>query len=361
MEFGIFSNGFRPHTSAAETYEEDLQEIVLADELGFKDAYIREHHGEPPYIDRVDTIPIPELLMCKAAGLTKQIRMGSAVKLLHIHHPLDVAIQAATTEHLIGAGRFIFGFGTGFPSPLFSEERGLTFDDRHERLKESLAFVLKCWSSKEVFDWNGSHWRGKGVVALPKPLSAPHMAMATATDTEDIIKLSAERGYTLLSAFIEKADRLRLKADRYVDYANAAGIVNPRKNITASRIVYVADTYSEALEDLREAVTYEVGVQAERGFLKMLKNAFDVDVPNGEGAIEALVDAGFYILGDPDQVAEGVRDFYEASGGFGTFLIVTGKAWATKEKRARSMIRFMEEVAPQVRNLVPWETRVSTQ
>ena len=361
MEFGIFSNGFRPHTSAAETYEEDLQEIVLADELGFKDAYISEHHGEPPYIDRVDTIPIPELLMCKAAGLTKQIRMGSAVKLLHIHHPLDVAIQAATTEHLIGAGRFIFGFGTGFPSPLFSEERGLTFDDRHERLKESLAFVLKCWSSKEVFDWKGSHWRGKGVVALPKPLSAPHMAMATATDTEDIIKLSAERGYTLLSAFIEKADRLRLKADRYVAYANAAGIVNPRKNITASRIVYVADTYGDAIEDLREAVTYEVGVQAERGFLKMLKNAFDVEVPNGEGAIEALVDAGFYILGDPDQVAEGVRDFYEASGGFGTFLIVTGKAWATKEKRARSMIRFMEEVAPQVRNLFPSETRVSTQ
>ncbi len=356
MEFGIFSNGFRPHTSAAETYEADLQEIVLADELGFKDAYISEHHGEPPYINRVDTIPIPELLMCKAAGLTKRIRMGSAVKLLHIHHPLDVAIQAATTEHLVGAGRFIFGFGTGFPSPLFSEERGLTFDDRHERLKETLAFVLKSWSSNEVFDWNGSHWQGKGVVALPKPLSLPHMPMATATDTEEIIKMAAERGYTLLSAFIEKADRLRLKADRYVNYANAAGILHPRRNITASRIVYVADTYGDAIDDLREAVTYEVGVQAERGFLKVLKTMFDVDVPNGEGALEALVDAGFYLLGNPDVVAAGVRDFYEASGGFGTFLIVTGKAWATREKRERSMTRFMREVTPQLRSLDPYET-----
>ena len=69
MEFGIFSNGFRPHTSASQTYHEDLSEIVLADELGFRDCYISEHHGEPIYIDKVDTLPVPELLMCKAAGL----------------------------------------------------------------------------------------------------------------------------------------------------------------------------------------------------------------------------------------------------------------------------------------------------
>ena len=112
MEFGIFSNGFRPHTSAAQTYDEDLYEIVLADQLGFRDAYISEHHGEPVYIDKVDTLPVPELLMCKAAGLTKQIRMGAAVKLIHLAHPVDTAIQAAVTDHVIGAGRFIFGFGS---------------------------------------------------------------------------------------------------------------------------------------------------------------------------------------------------------------------------------------------------------
>jgi len=105
MEFGIFSNGFRPHTSAAQTYAEDIHEIVLADQLGFRDCYISEHHGEPPYIDRVDTIPVPELLMCKAAALTKQIRMGAAVKLIHLHHPVDVAIQAAVTDHLIASMR----------------------------------------------------------------------------------------------------------------------------------------------------------------------------------------------------------------------------------------------------------------
>ena len=113
MEFGIFSNGFRLHTTAAQTYDEDLAEIVYADQLGFRYAFISEHHGEPVYIDKVDTLPVPELLMCKAAALTKQIRMGAAVKLIHLTHPLDTAIHAAVTDHVIGGGRYIFGYGSG--------------------------------------------------------------------------------------------------------------------------------------------------------------------------------------------------------------------------------------------------------
>ena len=351
MHFGIFSNGFRPHTTAAQCYEEDIFEIVLADKLGFRDVFISEHHGEPPYINRVDTIPVPDLLMCKAAGLTKQIRMGAAVEVAHLQHPLDVAINAAVTEHLLGEGRFIFGFGSGFPSPLFSEERGLTFEDRHARLRESLDFILKCWTSDEIFDWDGEHWKGKGVVALPKPLSKPHMPMVTATDTEEVIKLSAERGYILLSAFLETGAQLRPKADRYVQYALDAGVTGARKNITASRVVYIADSYEEAIEDLRPSVTHEISIQAERGFLKMLKRLFDLDVPNDERGIEVLAEAEFYLLGEPDRVAAQIKEFYEESGGFGTFLIVAGKDWATREKRARSMTRFMEEVAPQLRHL----------
>ena len=359
MDFGIFSNGIRPHTSAAQTYEEDIREIVLADQLGYRDAYISEHHGEPPYINRVDTIPVPELLMAKAAGLTKNIRMGSAVRLLHIHHPLDVAIQAAVTEHLLGPDRFIFGFGTGFPLALFAEERGLTFEDRHDRVRESLDFILKCWTEDEPFDWDGDHWKARGAVALPKPLSRPHMAMATATDTEEMIRLSAERQYILLSAFLESAKRLRPKADLYASAAHTAGIENPRRNITASRIVYVADTYEEAVEDLRPAVTFEIGVQAERGFLKMLKHVYDLKVPNDERAVEALADAGMYLLGPPNRIAEQIRTFYDEAGGFGTFLIVTGKDWATREKRFSSITRFMEEVVPQLSDLDPVDRDVA--
>jgi limonene 1,2-monooxygenase len=353
MEFGIFSNGFRPHTSAGRTYDEDIAEIVLADQLGFRDAYISEHHGEPPHIGRVDTIPAPELMMCKAAALTRNIRMGAAVKLIHLHHPLDVAIQAAVTDHLIGNGRFIFGFGTGFANPLFCDERGLGFEDRKERQSESLEVILKCWASEQPFDWDGKHWRGRDILALPKPVNGVDMPMAVATDSDDMIKLAAERGYTLLAAFIDPAARIRARSAKYLAYARAAGRTDPLGKIAVSRIVYIADSRQQAMDEMRAAVAVEVGVQAQRGFLKMMKAVHGLDVPVDESAIEYLVQAGMYVVGDPDDVAEQLSRFHDDCGGFGLFNITTGKAWSTADKRARSMRLFMEKVAPKLRALSP--------
>jgi limonene 1,2-monooxygenase len=353
MEFGIFSNGFRPHTTASQTYEEDLSEIVLADQLGFRDAYISEHHGEPVYIDKVDTLPVPELLMCKAAGLTKRIRMGAAVKLIHLAHPVDTAIQAAVTDHVVGNGRFIFGFGSGFPNPLFASERGLSHEDRHPRLREALDLILKCWTSQEPFDWDGQYWRGKSIVALPRPLVQPHMPMATATDTEAMIELAGQRGYTLLSAQLEPAAFLRRKADRYARAAKAAGRERPLDQITAARYVYLADSRREAMDDLRPFITHELGFQMKRGLIKIIKSNYNMPFAGDTVSFDQLAEAGVYVLGDPDSVVRQLREFYDAAGGFGTLLIVAGKDWATREKRFRSMRLFMEQVAPKLRDLVP--------
>lgn len=351
MEFGIWSNGFRPHTVAARTFEEDLQEIVLADRLGCKYAYISEHHGEEIYIDRVDTLPVPELLMCKAAALTSQIRMGAAVKVIHLQHPLDVAVQAATTQHVIGSDRFIFGFGSGFPTPLFSVERGMSYEERHDRLMESLDLVLKCWSTREPFDWNGRFWKGKGIVSLPKPLTGDAMPMATATEQPEMIRIAGARGYTLLSAYLEPAHMLRAKAERYSEAARAAGVENPRANIAASRLVYLSHNRRQAIEDLRADINNELGYQTKRGLLHYARNVFKLDVQGERLTLDDMVDAGVYLVGEPDEVTEKLRAFHTASGGFGTLLFVTGKEWADRERRFKSMRLFMEEVAPKLRDL----------
>ena len=352
MEFGIFSNGFRSHTSAGQTYDADIAEIVLADELGFRDAFISEHHGEVPFIDKVDTIPAPELMICKAAGLTRRIRMGAAVKLIHLHHPLDMAVQSAVTDHLTG-GRYILGFGAGFGNPAFSRGRGLSFEDRNARMREALEFILKCWASKEPFDWDGVHWQGKDVLCLPKPVNGDGMPMAIASDNPEMIRLAGERGYTVLSSFIESVSKIRARNELYGRHARQAGHEDSLKNCSVARAVYVADSRREAIEDMRAAITVEVAAQAQRGFLEMLKTVHGLDVPNDSSAIDYLVSSGLYIVGNPDEVAAQIKDFHGRCGGFGTFLITAGKDWATWEKRARSMRRFMQEVAPQLRDLQP--------
>ena len=351
MEFGIFSNGFRPHTTAQQTYEEDLYELVLADKLGFRDAYISEHHGEPLYIDRVDTLPVPELLMCKAAALTTRIRMGAAVKVLHLQHPLDIAIQAATTDHVVGNNRFIFGFGSGFSTPLFAHERGLSYEDRHARQAESLDFILKCWTEEKPFDWEGKYWNAKGVVATPRPLTKPHMPIATATETEASIHMAGARGYTLLTAH-EPPHVLRRKIDIYLRGARAVGRNESRSKISNARLIYVADSFQQALEDLRPAVNFEADFQVRRGLFKMAQELFNWQFRDAKNIqLEDMVEVGLYVIGSPDQVAEKLKDMYVASGGFGTLLVVTGKNWADRQRRTRSLQRFMEAVAPQLRSL----------
>jgi len=234
----------------------------------------------------------------------------------------------------------------------------LSFEDRGERQAESLDAILKCWNNDEPFDLDGRYWKGKGIIALPKPHDPKNMLMATATSSEPMQQIAAQRGYIELSAFIEPPARIRAKTERYVKFAMAAGHAPSVDNITVSRLVYIADSRKQAIEDMRAAVTYEVSIQAKRGFLAGLKKNYGGDVPNDERAIEFMVDAGLYIVGNVDEVTEQLTDFYKATGGFGTLLIVAGKAWATREKRERSMQRFMSEVAPKLRKLTPTVTEV---
>ena len=127
----------------------------------------------------------------------------------------------------------------------------------------------------------------------------------------------------------------------------------PLKNVTVARYIWLADSRREAMDDLRPAITYELGFQIERGLIRMLKGNYNWQFSGENVSFDQLAEAGLYFLGDPDSVARQLKDFYDASGGFGTLLLITGKDWATREKRARSMKLFMEHVAPQLRDLEP--------
>ncbi len=231
-----------PHTTAAQTYEEDLREIVLADELGFRDAYISEHHGEPVYIDTVDTLPIPELLMCKAAALTRRIRMGAAVKLIHLAHPVDTAIQAAVTDHVVGGNRFIFGFGSGFPNPLFAEERGLSHEDRHARLRE----VAR--SHPEVLDLARCRSTGRADIGAagtssPRPAAEqPAHADGDRHRHRGDDRARRARGYTLLSAQLEPAALIRTQGRPLRARRARGGRTTRSQLLTVARYVYLANS-----------------------------------------------------------------------------------------------------------------------
>src|SRR5438552_16679770 len=87
-----------PHRAFADGYERDVDQIVLADQLGFREAWIGEHLTE-----RWENAPAPDLLIAQALKLTKTVRLATGVTRLALHHPVYLAPRLAMLDHMARA------------------------------------------------------------------------------------------------------------------------------------------------------------------------------------------------------------------------------------------------------------------
>ncbi len=339
MEFGIFSNSRRPQRTSGDAWEQDIAEIVTADQLGLNEAWISEHQSPA------------ELIICKAAGLTQHIRLGSAVRPLAYYHPLQVAIEANACDHLTN-GRYQLGVGVGFYATNM-EQRGLDFAKTRDMMHASIELILKLWNSSEPVDYDGPFWQGKGMVVKPGTVQKPHPPVAIAcTKTDTSPDLAGRLGLLPLTGDFIPRERLRRFGDVYVAGARAAGRPARRGGLRATRVVYVAETDAIAREDMRESyaetIRWEIANTPHHQVERIPPGGTLQDI-----TYDYLVDTANIFVGSPDTVTRRIREFYDEVGGFGVLLIHAGRDYATPEKRARSMRLFMEEVAPRLRHLDP--------
>jgi alkanesulfonate monooxygenase SsuD/methylene tetrahydromethanopterin reductase-like flavin-dependent oxidoreductase (luciferase family) len=339
MEFAIFTNSSRPNRSVASGIEEDLYEIVTADRLGFREAWVSEHSTPA------------ELLICKAAAVTSRIRLGTGVRPLPIHHPLQLVIEANMCDHMTG-GRYMFGLGLGLVTLKDKmRQRGLDYGQARAMMRESIEFILQAWSSPEPFDFNGQFWQGEGIDVQPRPLQQPHPPIAIACSASaDTVQLAGERGFIPLFSPTDHPTRLRAAGDAFCAAARAADRDVGREMLRLGRYVYVSDSYEQAKRELEP--TLLVAIEQERRFAP---HRFDRYLPpSGDSAdltIDCLAAAGRYVIGDPDTVYDRLAEFYEQTGGFGVLMLHMGRDYGTREGRERSLELFCEHVAPRLRRL----------
>jgi alkanesulfonate monooxygenase SsuD/methylene tetrahydromethanopterin reductase-like flavin-dependent oxidoreductase (luciferase family) len=341
MEFGLFSNGERGRPIARDTYEEDLQEIVLADTLGMAEAWISEH-GTFLTWEKPDTLPSADLLICKAAGLTKNIRMGPGIRPLPFFHPMQVATDVAVCDHLTN-GRYLAGFGLGIGTG--NGQRGELPGDRRPMMNEAIELILKCWSATEPFDWDGEFWQGKDWHILPQPLTKPRPEVGIAISrTEGTLDLAAHKGFLPLLSWPAPTTQIGQMLGWYMEASNPAD--PPRRSrARVSRLVYVADTDEEAFAALAGGA---LGSPVTSGRL-------DHFIPEGGSrddlTMPYLMKQDGIFVGSPETVTQGIKNFYDEVGGFGTLLLAAGRNWGTWEQRQRSWTLFMEEIAPRLAGL----------
>ncbi|HEX4195693.1 MAG TPA: LLM class flavin-dependent oxidoreductase, partial [Stellaceae bacterium] len=205
MRFGLFSNGQRRNAVARTSYEEDLQEVILADALGIDEAWISEHGVFVSY-HAPDQLPSADPFICKAAALTKRIKMGPGIRALPYFHPLQVATDAAVCDHLTD-GRYMAGFGLGIGDG--GGLRGKLPAPQREMMREAIDIILKAWQSPEPFDWEGQVWQGKDWKIIPKPLTQPRPDVGIAcARTDTTLEIAAEKGFFPLMSWTNPADQI---------------------------------------------------------------------------------------------------------------------------------------------------------
>jgi alkanesulfonate monooxygenase SsuD/methylene tetrahydromethanopterin reductase-like flavin-dependent oxidoreductase (luciferase family) len=344
MQFGLFSNGERLNKVAKISYDEDLHEVIVADEIGIQEAWISEH-GTFVSFHSPDQLPCADLFICKAAVLTKQIHMGPGIRPLPYFHPLQVATDAAVCDHLTN-GRYMAGFGVGLGTKI--QPRGPLPGDPRGMMREAIDLILTAWTASEPFDWHGEFWRGEKWQIIPQPLTKPHMEVGIACSrSEGTLDLTARKGFIPLMSWVPPPKQIKDMIEIYQRIGAEAGRVAPRGRVRVARMVYVTDSVEQAKRDLRGV---ELGAAKVTGRLNHY-------IPEGGArddlSMNYMIDRGVFFCGDPDTVYDGIKNFYDEVGGFGVLLLLAGKDWGNREQRERSMRLFMSEVAPRLRTLNP--------
>jgi alkanesulfonate monooxygenase SsuD/methylene tetrahydromethanopterin reductase-like flavin-dependent oxidoreductase (luciferase family) len=193
MDFGLFyycqGRGV-PHDQA---YDEMLEQIALAESLGFGECWFAEHH----FTD-YSLLPSPNLMIAAALQRTRRMRFGNYINVLPMHHPLRLAAEAATLDNL-ARGRFDFGIGKGVRPGEFAKI-GVSFDDAPAMTDEAIEILLKLWTQQTAWH-DGKFWRFPELSLRPQVFQRPHPPLHMVASRPASVERVGERGWPVALHF----------------------------------------------------------------------------------------------------------------------------------------------------------------
>lgn len=144
-----------------ELYARTLEFITYTESLGFSGAWVPEHHGaEDGYM------PSPLVMLAAIAARTKTMKLGSAIALAPLYHPVRFAEECAILD-ILSDGRLEMSVAVGYRRRE-AAAYGVDFKTRGRRLDEFLEIVRRLWSG-EKFSFQGKFYQLEDVSIVPTP------------------------------------------------------------------------------------------------------------------------------------------------------------------------------------------------
>jgi alkanesulfonate monooxygenase SsuD/methylene tetrahydromethanopterin reductase-like flavin-dependent oxidoreductase (luciferase family) len=203
MKFGIFYELQLPRPWAEDDelnlYQNALQQIELADRLGYDHAWQVEHH----FLEEYSHSPSPESFLAAASQRTKQIRLGHGIMQLTTNHPARVAEKVATLD-LLSNGRCEFGMGES-ASITELEPFHVDFDNKREIFEEAVQAILPMFKPG-ASEHHGKYFDMPLRTVVPKPMQKPHPPLWVACSQLDTLAKCGEWGMGALGFQFVSAD-----------------------------------------------------------------------------------------------------------------------------------------------------------
>lgn len=359
MKLGLFTMPLHPlQRDPAVTLQEDRDTIILADRLGYHDAFVGEH-----LTDRAENVTNSFIFLATLIEATKTIKLATGTSNLSQSHPVLIAAHAAMFDHL-AKGRFIFGVS---PGALLSdaEALGIINEDRNKIFAEAIDVILQIWERDPPYeiDLPGNRFKvttarthvaeiGKGVMYKPYQKPRPEIVGTVVAPFSKGVIAMGERDFHPLSANFLLPHWVPSHWANYAEGKRRAGQTADPADWRIARTVFVADDdkvaerygKSDANSPYRfywRQLRIKLTIPKRHIVFKTHEAQDDAELTD-DYVVDRLV-----ICGTVNKVVDQILEFREQVGDFGE-LVYAGMDWVDARLAKRSMELMATEVMPRV-------------
>jgi alkanesulfonate monooxygenase SsuD/methylene tetrahydromethanopterin reductase-like flavin-dependent oxidoreductase (luciferase family) len=358
MKFGIFYEMQLPRPWAPDSewrlYQNALDQVELADSLGYDYAWEVEHH----FLEEYSHSSAPEVFLSAASQRTKQIRLGHGIFQLTTNHPAKVAEKVSVLD-LISNGRVELGMGES-ASLTELDPFGVKFAEKRAIWEDAVRCLIPMFGEGGV-EYHGPHFDFPLRNVVPKPRQKPHPPLWTACSQLPTIACAGEKGLGALGFQFVSADTAHAWVHAYYNGMTkrlaklADHPINP--NIALVSMFMCAKTDEEARQKADGATFFQFCLRyynsperARRvpGEVDMWATYIDWKAANPEQA-ELALSGG--LIGSPETIRRKLRKF-EASH-VDQVILLNQAGRNTHEDICDSLKLFAEDVMPEFHANVP--------
>lgn len=357
MKFGMFYEIQVPkpwyESKEFDTYQQVLEQVQLADEVGFDTFWTVEHH----FLTEFSHCSAPEVLYGAISQRTKRIRIGHGVVLLPFpyNHPIRVAERIAVLD-LVSNGRVEFGTGRSATETELGGF-GIPPEETRARWEEALQMIPQMWLN-ETFEWEGQYFKVPPRQVIPKPRQKPHPPMWMACGGPESHDLAGRKGLGLLSFnYMLEVDEL---ANRIAAYRQAIKEAKPpgafvNEQAAVFSFGYCGENPEEARQTAGEQMVWalrkafeqigQVKKMAVGDYAYLTQASSGIGVNPKKVTFDFLNEHDMVIVGDPEECTRKLKRYQAA--GADHILLMQQVGNIPHEKVLGSIERFAKYVMPQ--------------